>query len=125
MSRAENPYADPLPASVRRILSIPAEKRTKEQQRDVFGYYRTTIPEWTEANGKIDELMKTWPYGPTTLVLAPRHSLARLVSSDAAIGNVRQKRSRPARPPSSTRFPRMRRAIGWGWHGGSLIHTIR
>jgi Protein of unknown function (DUF1553)/Protein of unknown function (DUF1549)/Planctomycete cytochrome C len=73
VSRAEDPYADPLPASVRRILSIPVEKRTTEQQREVFDYYRTTIPEWAEANGKIDELMKAWPSGPTTLALAPRH----------------------------------------------------
>ena len=73
VTRADNPYADPLPASVRRILAVPAEQRAKEQRREVFRYYRTTIPEWSEANGKIDELMKTWPYGSTTLALAPRH----------------------------------------------------
>jgi hypothetical protein len=73
VTRTQNPQADPLPAGVRHILAIPASERTKEQQRDVFGYYRTTIPEWAEANGRIDELMKNWPYGPTTLALAPRH----------------------------------------------------
>ncbi len=67
-----NPYADPLPTQVRRILFIPADQRTKQQQRDVFSYYRTTIAEWAEANKKIEELMKGWPYGPTTMALVER-----------------------------------------------------
>jgi mono/diheme cytochrome c family protein len=72
---AEKPYADPLPTNVRHILSIPAEQRTREQQREVFGFYRTTVAEWAAANKQIDELMKDWPYGPTTLALAPRSQL--------------------------------------------------
>ena len=69
----KNPYPDAVPAKVRRLLSIPAGKRTKEQQREVFGYYRTIVPEWAEAGREIDKLMNNWPYGPTTLALAPRH----------------------------------------------------
>ncbi len=69
---AANPKADPLPANVRRILAIPAEKRSREQQRIVFGFYRTTVPAWAEANKKIDGLMKEWPYGATTLALTQR-----------------------------------------------------
>jgi mono/diheme cytochrome c family protein len=72
VTTAVNPKADPLPANVRRILAIPAEKRTREQQREVFGFYQTTVPEWSEANKKIDELMKEWPYGATTLTLVQR-----------------------------------------------------
>jgi hypothetical protein len=72
ITTAANPKADPLPANVRRILAIPAEKRSREEQREVFGYYRTTVPEWAEANKKIDELMKEWPYGATTLALVKR-----------------------------------------------------
>jgi mono/diheme cytochrome c family protein len=71
---APNPKADPLPASVRRILSIPADQRTREQRREVFSFYRTTDPAFAEANRKIDELMREWPYGPTTLALAPRET---------------------------------------------------
>jgi mono/diheme cytochrome c family protein len=72
VTAAANPKADPLPANVRRILAIPAEKRSREQQREVFGFYRTTVPEWAEGNKKIDELMKEWSYGATTLALVQR-----------------------------------------------------
>src|SRR5262245_24720166 len=37
---APNPKSDPLPASVRSILSIPADQRSKEQRREVFSFYR-------------------------------------------------------------------------------------
>jgi len=67
-----NPAVDPLPVSVRRLLSIPAGQRTKEQQREVFSFYRSTDAAFAAANKEIDELMKEWPYGPTTLALAPR-----------------------------------------------------
>ena len=67
-----NPKVDPLPASVRAILSIPADRRSREQRREVFGFYRTTDPAFVEANKKIDELMKEWPYGQTTLALSAR-----------------------------------------------------
>ena len=66
----ENPVADPLPVSVRRILSILAQQRTPAQQRELFSYYRTTVAAWADANRRIDGLMKAWPYGPTTLALA-------------------------------------------------------
>src|SRR5215471_8690584 len=69
---APNPKADPVPASVRAILSTPADRRSKEQRREVFSFYRTIDPVFVEANKKIDELMKEWPYGPTTLALSAR-----------------------------------------------------
>src|SRR6266542_2680044 len=69
---APNPKADPLPASLRAILSTPADRRSKEQRREVFSFYRTIDPAFVEANKKIDELMKEWPYGPTTLALSAR-----------------------------------------------------
>ncbi len=67
-----NPQADPVPTKVRRILAIPARERTDEQRRELFSYYRTTVPEWADANKKIDDLLKEWPYGPITLALAKR-----------------------------------------------------
>jgi mono/diheme cytochrome c family protein len=69
---APNPKADPLPASVRAILSTSADRRSKEQRREVFSFYRTIDPAFVEANKKIDELMREWPYGPTTLALSAR-----------------------------------------------------
>ncbi|MGH9840963.1 MAG: PSD1 and planctomycete cytochrome C domain-containing protein [Blastocatellia bacterium] len=72
ITTAPNPRADPLPPQVRRILSIPAKERTPEQQREVFRYYRTTVPEFAEANKAAAELMKQWPYAATTLTVTPR-----------------------------------------------------
>ncbi|MFN0121161.1 MAG: PSD1 and planctomycete cytochrome C domain-containing protein [Blastocatellia bacterium] len=72
VTTAPNPQADPLPAHVRKILGTPAARRTAQQQREIFSYYRTTVPEWADANKKIDEQYKDWPYGPTTLALVPR-----------------------------------------------------
>jgi hypothetical protein len=71
---APNPKADPLPARVRALLAIPAGQRTPQQRREVFDFYRTTDAAFAEANKKIDELMKEWPYGPVTLALAARET---------------------------------------------------
>jgi hypothetical protein len=64
-----NPVADPLPANVRAILSIPAEQRTPAQVDAVFGYWRTTMSEWKEANAKIEALWRQHPEGASQLVL--------------------------------------------------------
>jgi mono/diheme cytochrome c family protein len=72
VTTAPNPKADPLPSNLRRLLATPVDKRTKEQRDEIFSFYRTTVEEWDEAKAKIEELMKDWPYGPTTLALTPR-----------------------------------------------------
>jgi hypothetical protein len=65
--------ADPLPKKVRDILTSTApEKRTAAQIAAVFSYWRTTVPEWKEANARIDQLMQEWPAGTTALTLMPR-----------------------------------------------------
>jgi len=64
--------ADPLRNRVREILSIPREMRTEKQQEEVFSYWRTTVPEWKEANAKIEDLWKQWPEGEDTLALERR-----------------------------------------------------
>jgi hypothetical protein len=66
---AEAPIAS---ASILRLLAIPASERSADQRREIFGYYRTQVSDWSEANRRIDELMKSWPYGPTTLALSAR-----------------------------------------------------
>ena len=72
ITTAANPKADPLPTAVRRLLSVPADKRTQEEKHQIFSYFRTTVAEFDEANKQIDDLMKEWPYGATTLALASR-----------------------------------------------------
>lgn len=67
-----NPTADPLPPDVRQALEIPVEKRSPEQQQRVFALYRTTRPDWAEANRRIDAELAKWPVGERTLALAER-----------------------------------------------------
>lgn len=64
-----NATADPLPASVRDILALPAEQRTPAQTQTVFSYWRTTVPEWQAANNQIAELWRAHPEGSSQLVL--------------------------------------------------------
>jgi hypothetical protein len=64
--------ADPLPAGVRAILAIPRDRRTPEQVQTVFSYWRTTVPEWKDANAKIEALWSQYPEGAAQLVLQQR-----------------------------------------------------
>jgi hypothetical protein len=64
--------ADPLPNSVRAILSIPAEKRSAQQIAAVFSYWRTTVADWKDENQKIEELWRQHPEGTSQLVLLAR-----------------------------------------------------
>ena len=50
ITTAPDAVADPLPHGVREILAIPREQRTPAQVQAVFSYWRTTVPEWKEAN---------------------------------------------------------------------------
>ncbi len=72
ITSTENAVADPLPAAVREILAVPVERRTPEQTQTVFGYWRTTVPEWRQQNDEIASLWDTYPEGSTQLVLAQR-----------------------------------------------------
>jgi mono/diheme cytochrome c family protein len=64
--------ADPLSRHARELLAIPSERRTPEQDRELFGFYRVTDSRFAEANKKIDEEQAKWPKAPTTLVLKAR-----------------------------------------------------
>ncbi len=64
--------ADPLPHRVRTLLSVPQEHRTPAQEAVIFSYWRTTVPEWKDANEKIEALWQQHPEGSTQLVLTAR-----------------------------------------------------
>ncbi len=66
--------ADPLPARVREILEVPAAQRSPAQTQAVFGYWRTTVAEWKEANAKIEELWRQHPEGASQLALQSRET---------------------------------------------------
>jgi hypothetical protein len=69
---APDAVADPLPPRVRAILATPAAKRTPAQTAAVFSHWRTTVPEWADANSAIEKLWKQHPEGATQLVLQER-----------------------------------------------------
>jgi len=64
--------ADPLPKDVRDILAIPAAERTPLQVQTVFGYWRTTVPQWKTENDQIADTWRGYPEGSAQLVLATR-----------------------------------------------------
>jgi mono/diheme cytochrome c family protein len=72
VTTAPNASADPLPQAVRDLLAVPTERRTPAQAQTVFAYWRTTVPEWREANAKIAELWRGHPEGTSQPVLAER-----------------------------------------------------
>jgi hypothetical protein len=67
-----NPVADPLPANVRALLDVLPEKRTPAQVDTIFSYWRTTVPEWKDANDRIEALWRQHPEGSSQLVLKAR-----------------------------------------------------
>jgi hypothetical protein len=69
---APNAVADLVPKRVRDALAVPRNKRSPAQAELIFSYWRTTVPEWKEANARVDELWKEWPAGDTTLTLVQR-----------------------------------------------------
>ncbi|HEY3840134.1 MAG TPA: DUF1553 domain-containing protein, partial [Bryobacteraceae bacterium] len=64
--------ADPVPANVREILAIPRDQRSPAQVQAEFSYWRTTVPEWKDANETISALWKDYPEGATQLVMTSR-----------------------------------------------------
>jgi mono/diheme cytochrome c family protein len=64
--------ADPTPAVVRAALAVPRDRRSAAQVATIFGYWRTLVPEWNEANARIEGFWKAYPAGATTLVLEKR-----------------------------------------------------
>lgn len=69
---AANATADPLPAAVREILATPSDKRTPAQIAAVFSYWRTTVPEWKDANSTIEAVWREYPEGSSQLALQER-----------------------------------------------------
>ncbi|MFO0791570.1 MAG: PSD1 and planctomycete cytochrome C domain-containing protein [Pirellulales bacterium] len=72
VTNADSATADPLPAEVRAIIQTPAAERTVEQTHRVFSYWRTTVPEWSEENRRIEALWQSHPQGATQLALVER-----------------------------------------------------
>jgi predicted CXXCH cytochrome family protein len=63
---------DPLSPELRKVVSIPPEKRSAPQQRDLFDLYRRSDPAFAHLNSQIANAWTNWPYPATTLVLQQR-----------------------------------------------------
>jgi hypothetical protein len=74
LTDAEGVVADPVPARVRQILATPRAQRSPAQVQEMFGYWRTTMPEWKDENDTIAALWHTHPEGASQLVLNERIS---------------------------------------------------
>ncbi len=61
-----------MPQNVRDLLSIPRDQRSPAQLRAEFSYWRTTVPEWKDANETIAAIWHDYPEGATQLVLNAR-----------------------------------------------------
>jgi hypothetical protein len=72
VTSAADAKADPLPAAVRKALEIPREQRTPAQVAALFGYWRTTVADWKEANDKIESLWQQHPDGASQYTLQAR-----------------------------------------------------
>ena len=64
--------ADRVPPAVRDVLATRAELRTPAQSAALFSYWRTTVPEWREANERIEALWRQHPAGTTQQALMAR-----------------------------------------------------
>ena len=108
-TKADNAAADPLPAKVRELLATPAERRTPEQERTIFSYWRTTVGDWLPPTPRSRSLWKQHPEGSTQLVMMEREEM-RLTHRLERGDFLRPRRpSSPARRDScrpSTRSPR-------------------
>lgn len=74
VASAPDPKADPLPARIRALVEGPRDRRTADEEKAVFSYWRTTVPAWKDVNDKIESLWRQHPEGDSQLVLAPREA---------------------------------------------------
>ena len=72
ITSAADAVADPLPAGARAILSVARAERSARQWQTIFGYWRTTVPEWRAENDAIAALWREYPEGASQLILNER-----------------------------------------------------
>jgi hypothetical protein len=75
ITAAPGATADPLPQNVREIISAGHGQHTPGQDQAVFRYWRTTVPEWKDANETIAALWKQHPEGASQLILEARDEM--------------------------------------------------
>ena len=73
VTSADDATADPLPAAVRDALAgAGGRSHAPNKPTRVFSYWRTTVPEWQDANARIEALWQQHPRGTSQLVVRER-----------------------------------------------------
>jgi hypothetical protein len=67
-----NAEVNTVPPHIREIFAVPREQRSPAQIATLFTAWRATVPEWKDANTRIEELWKQHPEGTTQMTLASR-----------------------------------------------------
>lgn len=75
VTTSPNPEADPVPPAVQAALATPREQRSPAQVATIFNYWRTTVPEWKDANAQIEKLWAQHPEGTTQFTLLARDEM--------------------------------------------------
>ena len=63
---------DPLTATQRKLLAVPASQRTADQTAELFDVFRFSAPALMKSNTEIDGVWTNWPYAARTLALSQR-----------------------------------------------------
>ncbi len=132
ITSAPEPAADLVPRDVRAILAVPRDKRTAAQVNAVFSYWRTTVPEWKEANAQIEALWRQHPEGTTQLALHEREGKERRATHVLERGDFLKPeqagRARRSCVPEPAAWPGHRRRgcrLPGGWWIGDAPTTAR
>ncbi len=75
VTTSASPEADPMPPLVRAALDAPRAQRSPAQTATIFSHWRTTVPEWKDANAQIEKLWTQHPEGTTQFTLAAREEM--------------------------------------------------
>ncbi len=75
ITTSPSPEADPVPPLVRAALDVSRAQRTPAQIATIFSHWRTTVPEWKDANAQIEKLWAQHPEGTTQFTLAARDEM--------------------------------------------------
>jgi len=84
----------PLNPEQRKLLAIAPEKRSAEQQRELFSVFRRFDPGLAELNKQIADAWTNWPYPATTLVLHQREHPRVTRLFKRGIGCAQERKSR-------------------------------
>ena len=79
--------ADPLPSSIRKIVSRESPEWDELDWDSAFSYWRHTRPEWNAVNTEIDQLLSRYPEGTSQYVISETSETSRRTTYRMDRGN--------------------------------------